>query len=315
MIRHRLFRYALLLEAVLLILLSSLQSILPAFFPALSAFPFSQLGLGLRMLSLSGSAGNIAAILLYILIALLPAASLFLLKRNAPLHGEDALLALLSLAMFPVLYLMVNPGYLPVPGSEGVFCFILWSLAACWLTLRVLRSLAVSDRPVLLIWFSRLLRAAAFYFVFEIFGSLLPALIEELSALCQPESLWAAPPYSDTEVAFAVIRQLVAAVPPAASILVIFRSVGLLDLLREDAGGTISAAKALSRLCVQSLAVSVSSIAALNLLQLILCDQLRNVQITVVLPVLELALVLVILLLTRYMAENKQLKDDNDLFI
>ena len=292
MIQHRLFRCTLLAEAILLIVLASLHAALPVLFPALSAFPFSQLGLLLRKLSLSGSTGNVIAILLYILLSLLPSVSLLFLKRKGPLHAEDFILALISLAMFPVLYLMVNPGDLPVPGSEGVFCFILWSLAAAWLTLRVLRSLSASDRPSLTRWFSRLLRAAAFYFVFEIFGSMLPALMEALAPMCQPESLWAAAPYSDAEVAFTVISQLVAAVPPAASILVIFRSVRLLDLLQSDDAQSVPAAKELSLLCVRSLSVSVLSVAVLNLLQLILMNQLRKIHITVVLPVLELTLVL-----------------------
>ena len=315
MIQHKIFRFSLLAETVLLILFSILQSFLPVYFPTLSAFPFSQLGLGLRMLSLSGKAGNIAAFLLYISVCLLPAVSLLLLKRKEALHGEDSILVLISLAMFPALYLMVNPGYLPLPGSEGVCCAVLWSLAACWLTLRLLRSLTTSDKAALTRRFSLLLRVAAFYFVYEIFGVLLPAMIAELSELCQPQTLWADTPYTDAEVAFSFLRYAVGAVPPAVSILVIFRSVSLVDLLHTESEETAAAANALSLLCARAMGISVSSVAALNLIQFVLFHQLRNIHITVVLPVLELAIVLMILLLARYIAENKQLKDDNDLFI
>ncbi len=46
-----------------------MQSILYSY---LITFPFEQLGMGLRKLSLSGSAGNTAAIIAYILICLVP---------------------------------------------------------------------------------------------------------------------------------------------------------------------------------------------------------------------------------------------------
>ena len=42
---------------------------------------------------------------------------------------------------------------------------------------------------------------------------------------------------------------------------------------------------------------------------------LYTVHITVLLPVLSIVFVLAVLLLTQLMGENRQLKEDNDLFI
>lgn len=76
---------------------------------ALLSFPFKQIGMGLRALSLSGGVGNGAALAIYFILCLAPAALLLLIRRKRRLMGEDALPALLSVLLFPVLYLMINP--------------------------------------------------------------------------------------------------------------------------------------------------------------------------------------------------------------
>ena len=74
-------------EAAACIAFCLLQSRFSGIFTDLLAFPFQQLGLGLRALSLSGAAGNAAAIVLYLALCLSPAAVLLVMKRRCPLHG------------------------------------------------------------------------------------------------------------------------------------------------------------------------------------------------------------------------------------
>ena len=121
--------------------------------------------------------------------------------------------------------------------------------------------------------------------------------------------------YSDKEIAFTVIRHLVSALPSALLLAVILRAVALMDLVRCGDESFLPAAERLSRLCRTTVTVTVLSVAAVNLLQLFLFDRLLHVHISVVLPMMELIFVLGILLLTRYMAENRRLQEDNDLFI
>ena len=54
---------------------------------------------------------------------------------------------------------------------------------------------------------------------------------------------------------------------------------------------------------------------ALNLLQLLFLGKLYTLHVTVYLPVLSIAFVLGVLLLVQFIGENRQLKEDNDLFI
>lgn len=70
------------------------------------AFPWGSIGAGLRVLSLSGSVGNVAACGLYALLCLLPAGiALRDIRHHWPLVGFSAVLG-------PALYFLINPGLL-----------------------------------------------------------------------------------------------------------------------------------------------------------------------------------------------------------
>ena len=77
-----------------------MQSIL---YSDLITFPFEQLGMGLRKLSLSGSAGNTAAIIAYILICLVPCMIFLGLKKAHKILKADFFLPLLSILLFAVI--------------------------------------------------------------------------------------------------------------------------------------------------------------------------------------------------------------------
>lgn len=127
----------------------------PGIFTAVAAFPFEQLGLGLRALSLSGGAGNAAALVLYGAVCLLPAGALLLIQRRRALCPEDALLPVLSAALFPVLYWMINPGLLGQfygsaegqPVAKAVLGIIVYSVLLGYVLLRMLRRFFTADLP------------------------------------------------------------------------------------------------------------------------------------------------------------------------
>ena len=88
-------------------------------FTSLAAFPFEQAGYVLRQMSLSGTAGNAAAIVLYLTLGLLPCLAWLLLKKQGRLLAVDHLLPALSVLLLAVFYYMVNPGLIVfgVPGT------------------------------------------------------------------------------------------------------------------------------------------------------------------------------------------------------
>ena len=105
-------------------------------------------------------------------------------------------------------------------------------------------------------------------------------------------------------------------VPLLLDILVALRMLALLETAAtEEQEGLTEAAEKLSRLSCITLAVTSGLTALLYIAQILLLPQLSNVSTEVRLPITDLFFVLVILLLSRLLIENKQLRDDNSLFI
>lgn len=78
---------------------------------------------------------------------------------------------------------------------------------------------------------------------------------------------------------------------------------------------TIAVAEQMSKQCVLVLVVTILSNIGLNLFQLLFTKSLMIHDSTVQIPISSIIFVLAVLLLTRFIATNKQLKEDNDMFI
>ena len=98
---------------------------------------------------------------------------------------------------------------------------------------------------------------------------------------------------------------------------VLFAALTLLDEVQRDKTGeaAVSAASELYRRGRLSLSVSLTAALVFDLLQLLLSRWLLRVHTTLRLPVFSVAFLLLMLILSRLLRENKTLRDDNDLFI
>ena len=120
-------------EAAACVLFCILQRSLSGLFSTLIAFPFEQIGAGLRILSLSGAVGNVIAIILYMLLGLIPAGIWGFLhwrKKSEPL---DFMLLAISALLFATLYYMINPGLLSI-GAPGNGPWEVPSIPSFWVT-------------------------------------------------------------------------------------------------------------------------------------------------------------------------------------
>ena len=306
-------------EAVLCLLLYSARDMLAGVFSAVLAFPFEQVGLGLRALSLAGPAGNAAAVAAYVLLCLTPAAALLLLRRRRRLRLEDSLLAILSAVLFAVLYFMINPGLLvPFGGSaagKAVLGGIVYSLLCGYAVLRILRLFYDADTEALQRYLARLLCLLAALFVYLAFGACFGRLLDAFDALRAGNA--GHERQLGVSYVFLVLQFLADALPYLLDVAVIISALNLLRELTADrySRAAVISAHRLSRLCGLALAVSVLSNMGFNLLQLIFFRSLHVINGTVQLPVLSVAFVSAVLLLARLIGENKRLKDDNDMFI
>jgi len=295
-----------------------------------AAFPFEPIGVGLRMLSLSGTAGNIAAVVLYVLTSLLPIFWLIAIRFRRSYYPEDSIAVVLSVLLFVVLYVMVNPGLITnvigiselIPIGKAMLGGLIWSAAAGYLVLRLLRIFFSADQRKLLSYFIFFLYVLGIVCVCISFGPCLSELLEQVKALYTANK--------GTEngllptCIFLAIRYIGSVLPYLLDVIVIESAIRLLTLQHRDPDDTacVSAAQKLSVLCGRTLAITVVTTIAINLLQLLCAGMLRDIHETISFPVFSVGMVLVLLLFARYIEENRQLKDDNrqlkednDLFI
>ena len=146
--KKKLFLLSLAATAVGSMLLTLFRGFLPNLFTTLAAFPLEQIAVGLRYLSLSGAAGNVIAIVLYVLISLIPL--VFLLRKKR--QPEDCFLVLLSLHLFFALYCMINPGLivkkmtlsLGTEFEKALLGLMFYSFLLGYLVIRMVRSFFAS---------------------------------------------------------------------------------------------------------------------------------------------------------------------------
>ena len=321
--KHKTLWVILLIEAALCVLLRILQASFTGLFSAAMAFPFEQIGLLLRALSLSGWAGNIAALLLYAAVSLIPAAALLVLAKRRGFQREDWLLVLLSAALFAVLYLMINPALIgPLFGGtsglavgKAVLGGALYSVLCGYAILGVLRLFFTGDTGKLQKYMAVLLYLLNLLFIWLAFGACFGKLLDSVATL-QAGNTGEGQQLGSSYV-FLALQFLVDALPYVLDVFVVFAALRVLDELCADrySQASLTAVNRLSRLCGAALAATVLANIGINLLQLLFAGTLRVINASVQVPILSIAFVLAVLLLTRYIAENKRLKDDNDMFI
>lgn len=299
------------------------------------AFPFEQIGDGLRTLSLSGTAGNVAAILLYILFCGCPMLVLLALHVKRKAHPEDGLLAGLSVLLFFAMYLMINPGLMTDvmggymgAGDSGKLTLgaVIYSVLAGYLVLHILRRIFGADMEQMQKYFKLILYILGAVFVWAAFGVCLGELQSGLKALAESNTadssslfigMGGAGSSMSLSRAFLVIRYAVDALPYLLDTVIVLTGLDSLDALKADRYGekTIGLAQKLSSRCGVMLAAVVLCNMGFNVLQLVFADKLLVIDGTVALPMITILFVLVVLFLARLLTENKELKEDNDLFV
>jgi len=218
---------------------------------------------------------------------------------------------------------MINPGVIgawtggiAAPSVwKAILGSMVYSVLCGYLVLRILRLFSDFGSEKLVGYMSVMLYLLAVLFVYLIFGACFHGLLNSISALqagnLGNEQLLGA------SYLFLVMQYIVDALPYAFHVLVVFAALRLLDERKADrySAETVVAAGQLSRLCETALVAMVLANVGFNLLQLVFAKSLRVINSSLQIPVFSITFVLAALLLARLIAENKQLKDDNDTFI
>lgn len=280
------------------------------------ALPFTALGWLLRTLSLSGAIGNIAAIVLYAVVCLVPLVFWWKSRRQP----EDALLLLLCGVLAFVLYMMVNPGLRPSllnnEVGDTLYAGTVWSVVITWGVLKLLRSSErILERNIYGALRIFLLICAA-ECVLDCLGVRISALRGTLEHLQSVGGMFG---YNKIPSYLYLILNFAAGVTEGIlTALVLYKGAKLMEALEADPYGEacVAASRDVSHWCRQSLMiVSLSCLAENIALILTAGEMVISVSMVVNIPVMGMAISFGMLALTRLLSQGKALKDDNDLFI
>lgn len=290
----------------------------------LLAFPWAQIGMMLRRLSVSGAAGNALAWSLYILISLIPAAVWMRIRRRKMEKKTDIFLPVFSLLLFGFLYLAVNPAYLfRLSGASAAQTTSSVLLASCalavdsllilYLVVRLLRSWKTMESR-------KLIRNLRYFFY--LFGFVMVLLVfaggpaDFMSALQKVQEGNTADVGATTRFLVAM-KTLAACLPDAAQLLLSVLAVCLLNAMEEDIYGekTVQNAELLAGVCGISLVVNLSFLVCCNVLNLILQSGSSDSSFMAGIPLGYIGFSLILTLIARNLSSGRNLKKDYDLFI
>lgn len=250
-------------------------------------------------ISKTGAVWRILAIILYVLVCLVPAGALFLISRRRRPWREDWLLALLSV----VLLLLVGRALDRNWTIYSAFAQMgLLAVLVTWLALRLLRYFSASDDRRLV----RLVRI-----VVVLIGMLFAALAG-VSAFAILASLFER---------FSVAALAEGAGAVASSCITVYGcllGLRLVDSLGE--GGeltddTVDLARGFYRYSVRAASAILLISLAANLVKLVFVRVSSGTDVSVNFPVFQLLFCLAALIVSRFIAAHKKLRDDNDLFV
>ncbi len=295
-------------------------------FTSLAAFPFEQAGYVLRQMSLSGTAGNAAAIVLYLILGLLPCLAWLLLKKQGRLLAVDHLLPALSVLLLAVIYYMVNPGLIvsAVPGTgKWLLGCTFYSALSGYLVIRVLAVCRRARPETLESVLQGLLGFLKMVFVYLIFGQNLDRLLNSLrdmgnvsGGLYADGAAQGAQSVGLTCLFFG-LGYLVDVLPYAFDLGIVFWAGRLLVALKADRWGDAAAelADRLAGFCAKALGITAGADVMFNVLQVLFGAGLYRMDLVIHVPVLSILFVLAALLSARYIREAQKLKKEHDLII
>lgn len=287
-------------------------------------FPWEQAGRWLRSLSLSGSAGDTAAWILYLCIGALPLALMLFLRAGGRNAKCDWLLPILSAALYTGLWFFTNPTYMdvylmPVPsgGLAGyTLTAVIDSVLLTWILLRFMTRHGQTDLPRLLPG----LRCLLYLYLL--------ALAAQSFLICGPEFVTACQELKEhnsgasnsaltVSLLFLALGSFVQLIPWLAELVLLAMGARFLYCFEKDPFGS-GAYAWLQRLKLWSgrlLILILLSNVGFSILQLICARFLLSAAHTIVFPLSKIILVSGIRMLSLFYLESKKLKEDNDMII
>lgn len=284
---------------------------------SLLRFPFGPIGNGLRTMSLLGNAENILAWMIFVILSLIPAAIWLLLHQRSSVKC-DILLLILSPVLAVVLYNCVNPfdSFLAtVAGPEMLqaqYGAVVYVILIGWLILRTVHAFRTADEAALYRALGIFLKLLGVLFVISAFGSCFGDLLNDIDALRKGNQNSGS---LTLTYVFLALHCITDALPPLLNTAAVIMALKLLNAFTEESEHTPAYAEQLAKWCGTTLTITAIVTMVFHVLQMLCLPHLRNLDVSVSMPIGSVTFLLVCLIAARIIAENKQLRDDNELFI
>ncbi len=305
------------------------------------SIPFQPIAWALRQLSMSGSLGNVVAICIYLVLCISPILFLLYRYRNKNTSYADLLLPLLSFTLFGGIYLMINPRYISnffgdMPDIEGTTLIIsstIWSILICYITLRLVHNIEQRKTVDVLSVLHILLIIIFFLTVIQIVGYFLFGLRSSIQTVQDgntnnfvPDELYddlfdlnsiGALNSVQITVLWLVIRYILRTIPSCLILWMIHLALKAIQALQMDpfSDASLQLSKKLGLESRKMIIITSLIILVTNLLELCLARFLLSMNVEINFPYYAILFMLLILLFSRKIAENQELKSDNDSFI
>ena len=300
--------------AILIGALTLVTKLYPNVLSSVLAFPLEPLVLGLKAVAKTGPAGNGLAVAVIAALVLIPAVIALRMRGNDKIPEAVSLLALAGIILFAV-YGAWNPAAFQnkivkdaMEDSNAllmVFSLAVWTMFVLFIVLRLIRLFRTGHREQLHRYLRLLLFILCAVIAAGIAATLVSGVISLVKGLPTPE-----------DAALLVAKAIASLAVSLLELIVCFRMLDMLDIVAADEQEKLpEAASRLSRVSCAALAGIALSAALLHIIQILLLPSLTDVKSILDIPLLQIVFVLVILLLSRLLIENKELKDDNSMFI
>lgn len=298
-------------------------------------YPLQLLGNALRSLSLISSVGNIAAIVIYCVISLIPFLCYLWLYKKKKNQKVDYILLIMSGVLFFVIYYLINPTLfmqdanvnLPEMGDYMLIGFF-YSLMIGYLVLKGINYCTAPNEQNLQKGLRIILYTIMAILVVSTGSALLvelPKAIKTLEGQNIGNDIWNLELMKlaggrvdmSASIVLVVLQQLVKVIPAILEFVILLHIIKLIRSYGEErySEQVSSRLDHISSLCMKMLKITIGSNVLLNVFQIIMRKHLYGMSMDLSIPVVEIAIVLGLLLITRYVRESQKIKEENDMFI
>jgi len=274
--------------------------------------PFLWYGSALRNLSLSGFWGNLAAWAAVLFVSALP---LLILRKKGGWERSFPVLA--AAVLLAGQYFLVNPTRLNTPLREAFPVAALetvLSLAAAWWVLVWLRRLGTVEQARLTGVFRRMFRVCGLLLTGASAFGTVRALCADWTGIAQGNT--AAPDGLGVTFAVLVLLSALRFLPDLLAGLTLLLGGELAAELDNGFGQEgVALCERVARVCAMAAQITVAAAAAVNVLQLLLIEILRDASFRLEIPLFTLALSAGLMLLCRILKRGRELQEDSDSII